>query len=77
MYASVDLLALVKTEGYTEKLAEVPEAMGTLGLCLSDAGHRDEAIMVGVAIGKFTEKVNGELARRVAASAARRAAAEK
>ncbi len=71
--ASVDLLA----SSNTEKLAEVPEAMGTLVLCLSDAGHRDEATMVRKAIGKVIERVEAEHVRRVAASAARRAAAEK
>ena len=71
--ASVDLLA----SSNTEKLAEVPEAMGILVLCLSDAGHRDEATMVRKAIGKVIERVEAEHVRRVAASAARRAAAEK
>ena len=68
MYASVDLLALSNTE----ELREVPEAMGTLGMCLYDAGHRDEGMMVRNAIGKVIEKVERENARRVA-----RAAAEK
>ena len=68
MYASVDLLALSNPE----ELREVPEAMGTLGMCLYDAGHRDEGMLVRRAIGKVIEKVERENARRVA-----RAAAEK
>ena len=72
MYASVDVLGLSNTE----KLREVPEAMGTLGMCLYDAGHRDEGMLVRRAIGKVIEKVEAENVRRVAASAAR-AAAEK
>ena len=63
-YASVDPLALLNTG----KGAAIPEAMGVLGLCLSDAGHRDEAFMVGKALAHYTEKIKAEQLRRSAAA---------
>ena len=54
MYASYD--PLTAEEDVPINKAVLPEALGTLGMCMSGSGHCDEAEMVHDAISKAIDK---------------------